>query len=154
MLTICYHHCVPCKTCLVRWLLTENRKMTEQKINLKSYFKLGKTPKETFVILVCVYEDQTLCMKCSHEWFARFREGQEGVSDNPRSGKPAMKTLRKYDPEMKRQSMEWRSPASPHRKNVTAEKSPVKTMIITIFDSQGIIHKEFLPEGTTLTAAR
>ncbi|GFV63373.1 hypothetical protein TNCV_3286151 [Trichonephila clavipes] len=27
-------------------------------------------------------------------------------------------------------------------------------MLITFFDSQGVIHKEFLPEGTTMNAAR
>lgn len=55
---------------------------------------------------------------------------------------------------VKRQSMEWRSPASPRRKKVRAEKSRIKTMLITFFDNQGIIHKEFLPEGTTMNAAR
>ncbi|GFU75498.1 hypothetical protein TNCV_2862141 [Trichonephila clavipes] len=38
--------------------------------------------------------------------------------------------------------MEWRSPASSRR----------KPMLITFFDSQGFIHKEFLPKGTTNAA--
>jgi len=220
--------------------------MNEQKINLKFCYKLGKTPKETYAMLVRVYEDQAVSMKCVYEWFARFREGRESVSDNPRSGRPATSvsdenivkvrklitndrrlTVRmiadelqinresvrqivtqklgmkktccrlvphhltdvqkqarleasqdfvetadatphflncivtadeswclRYDPETKRQSMEWRSPASPRRKKVRAEKSRIKTMLITFFDCHGIIHKEFLPEGTTLNAAR
>ncbi|GFV46275.1 hypothetical protein TNCV_3231641 [Trichonephila clavipes] len=49
------------------------------------YIMLGKAPKETYVMLVRVYEDQSLSKKCMYEWLARFREGQESVSDNPRS---------------------------------------------------------------------
>ena len=63
--------------------------MNEQKINLNFCFKRGKKPKETHAMLVRVHEDQTLSMKCVYQWFARFREGQESVFDNPRSGRPA-----------------------------------------------------------------
>ncbi|GFS96215.1 mariner Mos1 transposase [Trichonephila clavipes] len=49
--------------------------------------------------------------------------------------------------------MACRSPASPRRKKVRAEKSCFKRMAHYIFDSQNIIHKEFLPEGRTLNAA-
>ncbi|GFU40675.1 hypothetical protein TNCV_3230531 [Trichonephila clavipes] len=38
-------------------------------------------------MLVRVYGDQELSMKCVYEWFARFRKGRERVSDNPCSGK-------------------------------------------------------------------
>ncbi|GFV26208.1 hypothetical protein TNCV_3150081 [Trichonephila clavipes] len=48
--------------------------MKEPKINFKFCFKLGNTPKETYVMLVRVYEDQGLSMKCVYEWFARFRK--------------------------------------------------------------------------------
>ncbi|GFX14122.1 hypothetical protein TNCV_1766181 [Trichonephila clavipes] len=41
-----------------------------------------KTPKETYVMLVCVYEGQALSKKCVYDWFDGFREGQESVSDN------------------------------------------------------------------------
>lgn len=59
----------------------------------------------------------------------------------------------KYDPESKRQSLEWRGPLSPKTTKVRSEKSRIKTMLIAFFDSKGLIHKEFLPEGTTLNAA-
>ncbi|GFU71514.1 hypothetical protein TNCV_1819961 [Trichonephila clavipes] len=49
--------------CLVRWFLTENRKMNKQKIKLKFCFKLGKTPKETYAILVRVDKDQALPLR-------------------------------------------------------------------------------------------
>ncbi|GFY00829.1 hypothetical protein TNCV_2142211 [Trichonephila clavipes] len=38
-------------------------------------------------MMVRVYEDQALSMKFVYEWFARFREGCERVSDNPRRGR-------------------------------------------------------------------
>ncbi|GFU04616.1 transposable element Tc3 transposase [Trichonephila clavipes] len=41
-------------------------------------------------MLVRVYEDQALSMKCAYEWFTRFREGRKCVSDRPRSGRLAI----------------------------------------------------------------
>ncbi|GFX38073.1 hypothetical protein TNCV_3836721 [Trichonephila clavipes] len=74
-------------TCVtaVHWFETENREMreNEQMINLKFCFKLGKTPKEIYTMLVRAYEDQALSMKCMYKWFTRFREGQESVSATP-----------------------------------------------------------------------
>ncbi|GFW62967.1 protein GVQW3 [Trichonephila clavipes] len=57
--------------------------------NLKFCFKLGKTPKATYVMLVHVHEDQELSLKCVYEWLARFREGRESVSHKTCSGRPA-----------------------------------------------------------------
>ncbi|GFT37168.1 hypothetical protein TNCV_1126371 [Trichonephila clavipes] len=39
-------------------------------------------------MLAHVYEDQALSINCVYEWFTRFREGWECVSDNPRSERP------------------------------------------------------------------
>ncbi|GFV75083.1 hypothetical protein TNCV_3189361 [Trichonephila clavipes] len=75
--------------CLVRWFLTENKKMNQQNINLKVCFKLGKTPTETYSMLVRAYKDHALSMKCVYDWFARFREGWKSVSDKTHSEKPA-----------------------------------------------------------------
>ncbi|GFV74736.1 hypothetical protein TNCV_1039741 [Trichonephila clavipes] len=47
----------------------------------------------------------------------------------------------------------WRSPPM-CRKKVREENSRIKTMFIPFFDSQGIIHKEFIPEETTMNAER
>ncbi|GFX20733.1 hypothetical protein TNCV_77901 [Trichonephila clavipes] len=49
---------------------------TEKLLNWSSelVLKLGKTPKETYEMLVRVYEDQALFMKCMYEWFTRFRK--------------------------------------------------------------------------------
>lgn len=58
-----------------------------------------------------------------------------------------------FDPDSKRQSMEWRSPSSPRPKKYRCQKSKVKTMLIAFFDNDGIIHQEFVPVGQTVNAA-
>ncbi|GFX56845.1 hypothetical protein TNCV_495931 [Trichonephila clavipes] len=63
-------------------------------------------------------------MKCVYEWFARFREEPESVSDNPK-----------------------------RKISDLLIKSCIKMMFITLFDSQGIDHKEFLPDGMAMNAA-
>jgi len=57
-----------------------------------------------------------------------------------------------YDPETKRQSSEWVGETSPRPKKLKFQRSRIKTMLIIFFDSQGIVHKEFLPEGKTVNA--
>ena len=57
-----------------------------------------------------------------------------------------------YDPETKRQSSKWVDEHSPRPKKLGFQKSRVKTMLIVIFDSQGIVHKEFVEEGCTVNA--
>ena len=54
------------------------------------------------------------------------------------------------DPETKRQSSEWVGETSPWPKKLQIQRSRIKTMLINIFDSQGVVHKEFVPEGKTV----
>ena len=56
----------------------------------------------------------------------------------------------RYDPTTKCPSAEWKSPASPKDKKVRLQKSNVKTMLVCFYDSKGIIHHEFVPEGQTV----
>ena len=58
-----------------------------------------------------------------------------------------------FDPESKRQSMEWHSPSSPRPRKSCLQKSKVKTMLIAFFDSSGIIHKEFVHASQTVNSA-
>lgn len=58
-----------------------------------------------------------------------------------------------YDPEGKRESAEWHTKQSPRPKKARMSKSKVKTMLIIFFDSRGIVHKEFVPPGSTVNAA-
>jgi len=55
-----------------------------------------------------------------------------------------------YDPETKRQSWEWHTANSPCPKKSRMSKSKIKSMLICFFDSQGIVHKEFVPPGQTV----
>lgn len=57
-----------------------------------------------------------------------------------------------YEPETKRQSAEWRSPDEGNPKKSRFMKSKIKTMLISFYDSKGIIHKEFVPNGSTVNA--
>lgn len=55
-----------------------------------------------------------------------------------------------YEPETKRQSLEWRGKMSPVKKIARMSKSKVKCMLVTFFDFKGLIHHEFIPEGQTI----
>jgi hypothetical protein len=52
-----------------------------------------------------------------------------------------------YDPETKQQLSQWKSPNSQWLKKACQIRSNVKSMLITFFDIQGIVHKEFIPPG-------
>ena len=58
-----------------------------------------------------------------------------------------------YDPETKRQSEEWHTKSSPRPKKARTSRFRVKTMIIVFFDSRGIVHKEFVPQGQRVNHA-
>jgi histone-lysine N-methyltransferase SETMAR len=52
-----------------------------------------------------------------------------------------------YDPEIKQQSSQWKCPSSPWLKKTLQVKSNVTSLLICFFDSDRIIHKEFVPPG-------
>jgi hypothetical protein len=52
----------------------------------------------------------------------------------------------KYDPETKRQIMQWTSKSSPRPKMFCLQKSNIKTVLISFFDKQNVVHKEFYVE--------
>jgi len=55
-----------------------------------------------------------------------------------------------YDPETKRQSSEWVGEISPRPKKLKFQRSRIKSMLLIFFDSQGVVHKEFVSEGKTV----
>ena len=55
-----------------------------------------------------------------------------------------------YDLETKRQSLQWKTAASPRPKKARMSKSKIKMMLITFFDQRGLVHHEFVPEGQTV----
>ena len=57
-----------------------------------------------------------------------------------------------YDPTTKRQSAAWVGKYSPRPKKLRFRKSRVKTVLVTFFDWQSAIHKEFVPEDEIINA--
>ncbi len=57
-----------------------------------------------------------------------------------------------YELESKCQSATWVSSWSPKAHKLLFKKSRIKTMLVTFFDFQGLIHKEFVPTGQTVNA--
>jgi histone-lysine N-methyltransferase SETMAR len=55
-----------------------------------------------------------------------------------------------YDPETKQMSSQWKTPSSPRPKKARQVQSDVKTMLITFFDAEGLVHHEFLPQRQTM----
>ena len=61
--------------------------------------------------------------------------------------------VRSYEPELKRQSAEWRRPGSPRPVKFRQKPSSVKLMLIAAYDSKGIVLSHFVPSGQTVNAA-
>jgi len=59
-----------------------------------------------------------------------------------------------FEPEMKRQSMEWRHLHSPSKKKAKTVPSAARVMGTDFWDAEGLILAEFLEPGQTITAAR
>ena len=56
-----------------------------------------------------------------------------------------------YEPETKRQSMQWKTQNSPRpKKKARMSRSQVKTMLVCFFDHKGIVHCEFIAQGQTV----
>jgi histone-lysine N-methyltransferase SETMAR len=56
-----------------------------------------------------------------------------------------------YNPETKRQSMQWKTSASPRPKKDRMSRAKVKTMLFCLFFyHKGIVHFEFLEQGQTV----
>jgi len=76
------------------------------------------------------------CLERETEFFSRVITGYESW-------------ILEYDPETKRQSQEWHTANSPRPKKARISKSKIKSMLIKFFESQGIVHKEFVPPEQT-----
>jgi histone-lysine N-methyltransferase SETMAR len=58
-----------------------------------------------------------------------------------------------YDPEIRMQSSEWHTSSSPRPKESRATKSNIKVKSVAFFYDDGIVHREFGPTTTSVTAA-
>jgi len=55
-----------------------------------------------------------------------------------------------YDPETKQQSSQWKGPMSPRLKKGHQVRSKTKVMLLAFYDSEGIVHYEYAPDGQTI----
>jgi hypothetical protein len=56
------------------------------------------------------------------------------------------------DPETKLLRSEWVGETSPQLKELKFQRFCIKTTLIIFFISQGIVHKEFIPQGKIIKA--
>lgn len=59
-----------------------------------------------------------------------------------------------YEPESKRQSMEWKHPESPAKKKFKVQPSAGKLMLTVFWDSKGPIIEHYQEQGSTVNSAR
>jgi hypothetical protein len=57
-----------------------------------------------------------------------------------------------YEPESKRQAMEWRHANSPSKKNLKMQPSAGKAMCTVLWDRKGVILLDFLVPGQTINS--
>jgi len=103
--------------------MVPNKLTTEQKANRKD---------------VCL--DLLDRLERESEFFSRFITGDESW-------------ILEYDPDTKRQSRLWHNANSPRPKKARMSKSKTKSirsLSLSLFFSQGIVHKEFVPPGQTV----
>lgn len=55
-----------------------------------------------------------------------------------------------YDVETKAQSSQWKLPHEPRPKKARQVRSNVKVLLTVFFDCRGMVHHEFLPQGSTV----
>ena len=61
----------------------------EQRITLKFFVHLEKTPTEALKLLQEVYGDDMMSITCLFEWHRRFKQGREEVENDHRSERPS-----------------------------------------------------------------
>ena len=92
------------------------------------------------------FDDKTGCYK--------MRDLQEELKDDPQFLTKVVKGdegwCYSYDHESEQQKSQWKSPNSPRPKTAQQVRSSFKTMLISLFDVDGIVHREFVSPGHTV----
>jgi hypothetical protein len=65
-----------------------SNKNLEQWMNIKFCVKIGKSTGQILALLTMAYSECPMKKSSIFEWHRRFKEGQEDVQDDPRSGQP------------------------------------------------------------------
>ena len=58
--------------------------------------------------------------------------------------------LRRYEPELKSQSTEWQSPASPRPAKFRRKQGNLKQLAIFAYDNSGLLTTDYVPVGETV----
>ena len=143
----------------------------EQCVVIKFCCKVDFSATKTVKLIQKTYGDAALSWTTIFEWHKRFREGRESVKDECSVRPTTSQTndnIATVDKMAIDQNMTPRLIAETLRQSVRAldglanilsrleklcfQKWKVKTMLIVFFDSQGIVHKEFVQEGCTVNA--
>ena len=85
-----------------------------------------------------------------------FQELLEVYNANPEDFHPHLVTgdetwLHHWDPDTKKESMQWKRPGSPPPKKFRTQPSASKVMATVFWDSKGIILIDYKPAGTSIT---
>lgn len=107
--------------------------------------KLGKRKLASRLVPRILSDEQKLYRQALCEDYLELYETDNSFVKNIVAGDETW--VYAYEPETKRQSMEWRGNFSPVKKLARMVKSSCKVMLVTFFDCSGLIHYEFIPPG-------
>jgi hypothetical protein len=108
-----------------------------ERVNIKFLVKLKKSATETF---------QLLTELCS-DLLQRIEDEPDLLNSVITCDETWIFT---YDPETKRQSMQWKSTSSPRPKKACRSRSKFKAMSIVFIDNPGNLKAEWVPSGQTV----
>lgn len=86
---------------------------------------------------------------CCEGLLARYRENPDGFLE--RFVTMDETWIHHFDPESKRQSMQWKHSTSPARKKFRVQPSAGKIMASVFWDAEGILFIDYLDHGVTIT---
>lgn len=145
---------------LVREKINSDRRLTIREVSLALNISYGTVQKiltqdlgmsrvcAKFVPRLLTDEQKERRLSTSREMLETIAE-VPGFLDRVITGDESW--IYSYDPETKSQSSQWKSPTSPRPKKARMSRSATKAMLVVFFDLQGIVHKEWIPQGQTVT---
>nr|CAH7733389.1 unnamed protein product [Callosobruchus chinensis] len=97
---------------------------------------------------VLTVEQKELRLSICKDMISRIEEEGEDWMSNVITGDESW--VFQYDPETKRQSMQWVEKGGKRPTKARMSKSKVKSLLIAFFDINGVVHHEYVPAGQTV----
>ena len=85
-------YCCLCMVMFYNLIMFAMQENIKQQYAIKFWVKLNKSATEMFASLTKAYGDATLSRTMVFKWHKAFKEGQENVEGDPRSGRPITST--------------------------------------------------------------